>query len=228
MIRIICLWAAALAVVVAGNARAAIIPYSVTITTAYATSNPFPNRIDSAFIEPDTGYLQIANTGPSAFQGTLGTIAVSVFAGDLSFSAPSITLLPGAAVSIAIPDDASDVGGFNGPAYFFRPGVEVFLRGAFVSAGGLQSVDLMVADADIHSGVWRIDPRGLYTDSFVLQGGDPWGFDPGDDFELSQPRGVFVFSQTVAEPPSVALLGLSASAAVCACFYRRQAAGLLP
>lgn len=205
------------------SAEAVTAGYSLTVTTAYATSDPFPNRLDQAFIASDTGYLQIANTGETTFTGTVGTIALSAFAGDLSFTSGPIVLAPGNVVSIAIPDDGSDVCGFNGPPYFFRPGVEIVLNGV-VTAGGLsQAVALLVADGDIHSGVARLDIHGLTSDSFVLQGGDPWGFDNGDSFELSQAQGMYVFAQSatgvaeanqsapdqaVPEPASIALLGM--------------------
>ena len=185
---------------------AAPIGYSFTVTTAYALENPFLNRIDNAFVEPDTGYLSITNTGNSTFIGTIGTVAISAFAGDLSFSRSGISLTPGMGVSIAIPDDASDVGGFNGPAFFFRPGVEVYLNGIVTNGNASEVVSLLVADADIHSGVVRTDPRGLESDSFVLQGGDPWGFDSGDAFELSQANGTFVFYEAVIEPRGLIIL----------------------
>lgn len=194
--------------------------YNITITTAYATADPFANRLDTAFTEADTGYLQIANTGATIFSGVVGTIAVSVNAGDLSFTSSPLVLEPGAAVSIAIPDDASDVGGFNGPAYYARPGVEITLNGVISDGLDSETVSLLVADADIHSGVPRTDPSGLTSDSFVLQGGDPWGFDTGDDYELSQADGTYVFSQPVPEPSS---MGLLASAVfLCSGFLRRN------
>ena len=62
---------------------------------------------------------------------------------------------------------------------------------------------MAVADRDIHSGVFRTDPYGLATDSFVLQGGDPWGFDAGDAFELSQAWGHYAFLGPVAQAASV-------------------------
>ena len=202
------LFLAAVLSLVSGAVCAGPVGYALSVTTAYALTDPFPNRIDNAFTEPDTGYVEIANIGDSTFTGDLGTIAVSAFAGDLSFAAAGIVLAPGDRVSIAIPDDASDVGGFNGPAYQARPGVEIWLRGVVSLSSAREAVDLLVADADIHSGVYRVDPRGLITDSYVLQGGDPWGFDVGDRFELSQARGGFVFHETVPEPSSVALLAV--------------------
>lgn len=191
--------------------RSAPIGYSLTVTTAYASANPFPNRLDQAFTEPDTGYFQVSNTGSSIFSGTVGMVALSVFAGDLSFASAPIVLLSGESVSVAVPDDASDVGGFNGPAYFFRPGVEVTLNGTVSNGAASQGITLLVADADIHSGVWRTGPSGLASDSFVLQGGDPWGFDSGDTFELGQANGSYMFAQAAPEPGSMALLATGLS-----------------
>lgn len=96
-------------------AQAAVIGYSITVTTAYASGDPFSNRIDNTFTEPQTGYFQIENTGEATYSGVIGTIAVSSFAGDLSFTSGSIILPPGASLSVAIPDNSDDVGGFNGP-----------------------------------------------------------------------------------------------------------------
>jgi len=180
--------------------------YSLTVTTAYADGDPFPNQIDAVFSEPETGFIQIANTGATTFSGVVGTIAVSAFAGDLSFASGSLVLAPGVSVSIAMPDNSAFVGGFNGPAYYYRPGVEIYLDGTLSDGIGAEAVDLLIGDADIHSGVWRTDSRGLSSDSFVLQGGDPWGFDSGNGFAMSQADGVYVFSQAVPEPGSLGLM----------------------
>jgi hypothetical protein len=180
--------------------------YSLTVTTAYANGDPFPNQIDNVFSEPDTGFIEIANSGETTFSGVVGTIAVSAFAGDLSFASGALVLAPGAAVSIAMPDDSTSVGGFNGPAYYYRPGVEIYLDGTLSNGAAVQAVSLLVADRDIQSGVWRTDSYGLSSDSFVLQGGDPWGFDSGNAFAMSQADGVYVFSQAVPEPGSLGLM----------------------
>jgi hypothetical protein len=182
------------------------IGYALQITTAYANGDPFPDRIDQNFTEPDTGFFQVANTGGSTFSGTIGTIAVSSFAGDLSWLSGTVTLAPGASVSVAIPDDSSAVGGFNGPYYFYRPGIEITLQGTVATAAGSESVNLLAADRDIQSGVFATDPFGLVTDSFVLQGGDPWGFNNGDAFALAQAYGAYTFSQPAPEPASALLL----------------------
>nr|WP_294522868.1 PEP-CTERM sorting domain-containing protein [uncultured Rhodopila sp.] len=201
--------------------NAAPVGYSLTVTTAYANGNPFANQIDTVFSEPDTGFIEIANTGETTFSGIVGTIGVSAFAGDLSFASGSLVLAPGAIVSIAMPDNSASVGGFNGPAYYYRPGVEIYLDGTLSDGIGAEAVNLQVADREIHSGVWRTDSYGLASDSFVLQGGDPWGFDSGNAFAMSQANGVYVFSQAVPEPGSVGLL----AAALAACAAARCTAG---
>ena len=185
------------------------VAYRFDITTAYATANPFPNRLDSAFTASDTGYLQIANAGTSDYHGIIRTIAQSPFAGDMGYNLADGTIPAGGSVSIAMANDSSDVGGFNGPAYFFRPGVIIYLEG---TVGGAP-VKLAVADLDIHSGVFRTDPNGLVTDNFVLQGGDPFGFDNGDAFELNQAWGhITLAGVAVPEAGTVSLLTLALGA----------------
>ena len=185
------------------------VPYRFDITTAYAATDPFPNRLDSAFTAGDTGYLQIVNAGTSEYRGIIRTIALSPFAGDMGYDLEDGTIPAGGTVSIAIPNDASDVGGFNGPAFFFRPGVIIYLEG---TVGGAP-VKVAVADLDIHSGVFRTDPNGLVTDNFVLQGGDPFGFDNGDAFELSQAWGHYTLAGVaIPEPGTAPLLTLALGA----------------
>jgi hypothetical protein len=180
--------------------------YTITITTAYASSDPFQNRIDSAYTQPDTGFFQVAISGDASFSGVIGTIAVSAFAGDLSFRSGPIVLAPGDTVSVAIPYDSSSVGGFNGPHYFYRPGVEIYLSGSLTDGTNTQALNLLVADRDIHSGIWLTDQFNLPSDSFVLQGGDPWGFDTDNSYATSLAYGVYAVSGTVAEPGSLATL----------------------
>jgi hypothetical protein len=193
------------------------IGYAFSITTAYAAGDPFPNRLDSAFVEPyGTGYFQIQNTGTTVFTGQIGDIAVSVDAGDLSFQSSVLTLLPGQSVSVAIGDNSADVGGFNGPAYFYRPGVEITLSGTVTNGITTEPVSLEVADANIQSGVYRTDQYGLISDSFVLQGGDPWGFANATTYALTLADGSVTLTQSISEPAGLALLilGLGGLAAI--------------
>src|SRR5437868_14960223 len=68
-------------------------------------------------------------------------------------------------------------------------------NGVLVGAGPLGSdlpVSGSVYDMDIHSGVVR-SANGTPSDSYVLQGGDPFGADTGDGFEVTQTDGHFSF-----------------------------------
>lgn len=163
--------------------------YQFDLTTAFAAADPFPNRLDTLFTEPRTGYIQIVNAGPGDFHGIVRTVAHSSIAGDLGFDDQNAFIPAGGSVSIAIADDSSDVGGFNGPAYNFNPGVIIYLEGTVSDSTGLGLVKVAAQDLDIHSGVLRTDDNGLETDNFVLQGGDPFGFQNSPAFELSQAWG---------------------------------------
>jgi len=56
----------------------------------------------------------------------------------------------------------------------------------FIGTGG--SASGSIYDGDIHSSVFR-DANGTSSDSYVLQGGDPYGGDTGDGFEETQATG---------------------------------------
>jgi hypothetical protein len=98
--------------------------------------------------------------------------------------------------------------------------------GALVSFTGTLSGSIY--DKDIHSGVFRdvnAPPSGLVgapvlSDSYVLQGGDPYGGDTGDAFEVTQADGLAVVSgMTIrthydfGNPPCAAQLGTCIAAA---------------
>ena len=187
------------------NAQAGV-AYRFDITAAYAASDPFPNRIDGAVSGPATGYLQIANTGDSDYRGILRVVAFSETGGDMGFNTNDGLIPAGGAVSIGMPNDSSVVGGFNGPAYTFRPGIILYFEGMVSDAADSGRIKIAAQDLDMHSGVFRTDPNGLVTDNFVLQGGDPFGFYNGPAFSLSQAWGHFTFTGMVAEPPSFVLL----------------------
>ncbi len=200
---------AALAALTISGAHCAPVGFSFTITTAYHAGDPFANRLDNAFVEPyGTGYFQVENTGTTTFIGQIGDLAMSADAGNLSYTSRVLTLGPHQAVSVAIPDNSADVGGFNGPAYFYRPGVEIGINGRVTDGVSAEPVDLTIADANIQSGIYRTDPYGLTSDSFVLQGGDPWGFANPTGWALTLADGVYVASGTVPEPGGLAVFSV--------------------
>jgi hypothetical protein len=207
--RKVTLAAAGLLLLSCAGANASPVGYDFLITTGYGFSNPFTSSTFLGGGMPsaehlDTSFVEITNAGTTTFTGKLGTIAVSNFGGDLSFSQSGITLGPGQSVSIGIGNEASNQGGFNGPFNNGtpQPGVKVFLMGL---VAGIESVNLSVNDSNIHSGMPRTNPFGVTLDNYVLQGGDPFGRDTGDSFEVTQAQGHFTFSVSVLPTPCCAV-----------------------
>jgi hypothetical protein len=66
-------------------------------------------------------------------------------------------------------------------------GIKIDISGTFSDSTVLSPTTLY--DKDIHSGVFR-SANGTPSDSYVLQGGDPFGGDTGDGFEVSQAPGM--------------------------------------
>ena len=68
----------------------------------------------------------------------------------------------------------------------------------WTGTGASAGVDGFIYDKDIHSGVFRdvnaspslLSGAPLLSDAYVLQGGDPFGGDTGDDFEVTQAHGL--------------------------------------
>lgn len=58
----------------------------------------------------------------------------------------------------------------------------------FTGTGASAGVDGYIYDMDIHSGTFR-SALGTMSDSYVLQGGDPYGGDTQDAFEVTQSPG---------------------------------------
>jgi hypothetical protein len=222
--RKVTLAAAGLLLLSYAGANASPVGYDFLITTGYGFSNPFTSStfLGGGTPSPDTGFVEITNAGTTTFTGKLGTTAVSNFGGDQSFSQSGITLAPGQSVSIAIGPEASNQGGFNGPFNTGtpQPGVQVFLIGL---VAGIESVNLSANDSNIHSGVPRTNPFGVTLDNYVLQGGDPFGRDTGDAFEVTQAQGHFTFSVSVPGPElATGLPGLVFGTASLLVWWRRR------
>ncbi|MFI5381116.1 MAG: hypothetical protein ACHRHE_17605 [Tepidisphaerales bacterium] len=58
----------------------------------------------------------------------------------------------------------------------------------FVGTGASSGISGSIYDGDIHSGVFGV-ANGTSSDSYVLQGGDPFGGDTGDAYEEAQAQG---------------------------------------
>jgi hypothetical protein len=174
--------------------------YQFDITTFYQ----FGGSAIGGVASPDTGFFTVANDGTSTFTGTIaesGTANGNSVVISGSFTG---TLAPGQSVTFAagpgtgLPTDSSNNGGYNG-----TNGIRISLTGTVAQGGFSEAVSLAVFDKDIHSGVPRdvhAAPSAetgapLFSDSYVLQGGDPTGGDTQDDFETSQAPGHFSFTE---------------------------------
>jgi hypothetical protein len=212
------------------------VTYEFDIMTAFAASNPFPDQIGNAAFNGNTGYLQIANSGPSAYSGIIRIVANSAFDGDLTFSINNAFISSGGSVSIGMPVNSSAAGGFNNftgssarsiPGTF-RPGIILFMDGGVTGNGSSGSIKIAVQDLDIKTGTILTDPNGFQTGSFVMQGGDPFGLFNGDAFALAQPNGHFTFANNATPEPAARLVLAIPLAALLLARYRRRRGPPLP
>lgn len=178
--------------------------YKIDVATHYSFSTPGGtyNFADMGGPSPDTGFAIFTNSGTSTFSGTIGLNSLSGFGTNYSYS-HVVTLSPGQSAVFAVNSESSNVGGFNGPFGSTQNGVEMYLNGSF---DGDAPVLLSVFDKDVHSGVFQTNPYGVSLDNYVLQGGDPFGRDTGDAFEVAQADGHFQFVSVVPEPETYAML----------------------
>ena len=177
--------------------------YQLTITTHYTGGCGGGSATVGTCGSPDTGWLQVQNTGTSAFTGT-GTLSGVAPGQTINLSIVGTLGLGQSWVFNAGPE-SSNQGGFNKQAGGIPDnGLEFTLVGTADVA-----VNVDVFDKDIHSGVFRTNPFGINLDNYVLQGGDPFGRDTGDAFEETQAVGTLVVSSAaVPVPGTLALLGL--------------------
>jgi hypothetical protein len=203
--------AVAVAALLAGTGQLhAQVGYTFDVTTNYSDTLPAGTLTPHGGPSPDTGFWTITNSGASTFTGTVGQVALAGNGNNYNFTSNPITLNPGQSITVAVNDESSNQGGYNGPTGTMQPGVTIQINGL---VNGTENVNLSVNDADIHSGVFR-SADGHNSDSYVLQGGDPFGGDTGDGFEESQASGHFQFfeqpSASTPEPASIAMLGMGA------------------
>jgi len=144
---------------------------------------------------PDTSFVVITNNGTSTFTGNIGFNAVS--SGGVDFSAShAVTLAPGQSASVSINNEASNQGGYNGP--FDDPttpqeGAEFFMSGTITLGPDTDPFGRLLPDRDIHSHVFKTNKFGVTLDNYILQGGDPFGRDTEDAFEVAQAPASFEF-----------------------------------
>jgi len=189
--------------------------YEFDITTSYSFSAPADLAAGMPVGAPDTGYLQVLNAGLTSFTGSLSLSGVTPSSASFVQSIASITLAPGQHISLSLNDESSNQGGYI-PTSPGNPqsGAQLSMVGNVTDGTDTEPVFLQVFDGDIHSGVPR-SANGTSSDSYVIQGGDPFGGDTGDAFETTQAPGHFVFleqgpSNGVPDAgSSLALLGLA-------------------
>lgn len=193
-----------------GSAQAGLLGYSLTGTTHYTAGCGSGTATVGTCGGPDTGWLEIKNTGATAFTGsaTLSGVAPSQ---TINITLTG-TLNPGETWVFNAGPESSNQGGFNKQGGGLADLGLLFDMNGTIDGGSLVS---SIYDSDIHSGVFATNPFGVSLDNYVLQGGDPFGRDTGDGFEESQAVGTFVWAaqpQGVPEPSTVALLLASLAA----------------
>jgi hypothetical protein len=197
----------------AERAMAGPVGYTLNVTTQYAAGLPPGTLTPFGGPNPDTGFWTITNAGTSTFTGTVGQITNLGGGGNFNFTTGTITLAALQSITVAVNSESSNQGGYNGVNGTLQNGVQINIVGNVTTDNvTFQAVNLSVFDKDIHSGVTR-SADGHNSDSYVLQGGDPFGGDTGDGFEESQAAGHFQFNDpgpAAPEPASLALLGMGA------------------
>jgi PEP-CTERM motif-containing protein len=187
-----------------GAAQAAPLGYTLDVTAFYQFGGS-PDAGPSG--SPDTSEVTFTNNGTTTFSGNLILDGTSPGQGHLNTTL-AVTLTPGQSKTLSLSNEASNQGGWNKVTGQPDNGIQVELVGLI---NGSESVNLSVFDKDIHSGVPR-SANGTLSDSYVLQGGDPFGGDTGDAFETTQANGHFEFFEAgggtaVPEPATLMLLG---------------------
>ncbi len=219
----------ALAIASVATGAQAAVGYQFDGTTFYQFGSP-ANVANNVNGSPDSGFFTIANNGSSNFTGEVDVTAQSVFSGDFSFQFKNVVLNAGQSITLGVNSESSNQGGYNpaGPG-LPQNGVLIDLNGTVTQGANSQAVGLFIYDKDVHSGVFNL-AAGVPSDSYVLQGGSPFGVDTTDAFEVTDPASTTVHQspghwqwvQAVPEPQDYALmaLGLVGIAAI----RRRKAA----
>lgn len=187
---------------------------------------------------PDTSFVVITNTGTESFTGDLtltGTAGIGPV-GDVADVLISVTLAPGDSKILLGGPEGSNQLGFNkcqpgtDPLLGADNGLLLSVIGAFATAG---PISYTIYDHEIHSGTSATNPFGVTLDNYILQGGDPFGRDTFDPFEVAQAHAFFDISHdraampldcAVPEPASLVVWsGLGALGLAVSRFRRRTA-----
>lgn len=189
----------------------AAVNYSLKAVTFYQIGSPSDRVTGCAGY--DTGYVRFINTGTSTLTGTFSIAGVDAQGVSRSDSVYR-TLAPGETLGSLTNNtcDSSNVNGYNKRAGDTDLGIEIRFDGTATQNGSSETIALSVFDKDVHSGSVRY-PFGVASDSYVFQGGDPYGRDTGDDFEVTQAPGMHTWSGVIA-PPSIAMTGPTTCAAI--------------
>src|SRR4029077_17018064 len=116
-------------------------------------------------------------------------------------------------------EESSNFNGWNGPGGDLgnpQPGIQILMNGTVSLGAASEPVNLSIFYKTIHSPVVLTNPFGVALDNYILQGGDPFGRDTQDDFEVMRNRetgspGPFQFSEAVPEPASILLVVIGAA-----------------
>lgn len=215
----------------ASTAHAA--PAMLSVEVGYGFGGTSSSGIYSG--APDTSFVIITNTGTDPFTGLLsltGTAGVGPFADVDDHSPGALALAPGASWILLGGPEGSNMGGFNkcqlgtdpsGPA---DNGLLLTVTGAFATAG---PISYTIYDYEIHSGTPATNPFGVTLDNYILQGGDPFGRDTFDPFEVAQAHAFFdITGDRTAVPlpcgavPEPASLAIYASLGLVGMAFRRR------
>jgi len=217
-------FALVIALLSGGKAYAQGYDFQVETQYNFGTQPGIYNNYGQYSGNPDTGWVTITNNGSSDFNGTIGVYG-NYYSGD---QANNYNLAPGQSIELGLNTESSNQGGYNpggwnnwyGYQYGPQSGAQVYMNGL---VNGSEYVNLSVYDSQIQSGSYRWTGTS-WSDSYVLQGGDPYGNDTGDGFEVTQAPGFYTWSNfaNTPEPATFVLFGTLIGAAI----LRRRQTGI--
>jgi HYR domain len=183
--------------------------YALTVEVGYELGGTGTSGTYTA--GPDSGFVIINNIGTVAFVGELRLDGKAGTGTDVAdTSGPGYTLAPGASFRLEAGPEGSNQGGFNKVC-----GPDDGLILSIVGMAGTLPVNFQKFDKDMHSGSARdvhappsaLTGAPLLSDSYILQGGDPFGGDTGDAFETTQTHASFEIKGTCGVPCALSCPG---------------------